>query len=289
MAGNLGRAGSREERTLQALLLEKSRRKRISAILCPPYCGFMFEVPLVTSVVHDPDSIPLFAKIGVQALAGPQRIIAEHLFRAIEHPTIRSLILPEEERRALEDRRALVWSTSSGPLRPFFPIPGSKHRAFVRNLPSPQFPHDSQAAYSPIARNISTTSLQRTIVYATMNTSYGCVRSWPQERLSGRCRPAVRTYERLSRPSSVLNSSPKRNCSALTVGCFARRASMAFEPSPEWAKTTTRSSWILASAEALLCRFRYWLCWPGSTRCFPCRMTLPDSLSAFKALVTLTR
>src|SRR5680860_1515304 len=197
--------------------------------------------------------------------------------------------LPEEERRALEDRRALVWSTSSGPLRPFFPIPGSKHRAFVRNLPSPQFPHDSQTAYSPIARNISTTSLQRTIVYATMNTSYGCVRSWPQERLSGRCRPAVRTYERLSRPSSVLNSSPKRNCSALTVGCFARRASMAFEPSPEWAKTTTRSSWILASAEALLCRFRYWLCWPGSTRCFPCRMTLPDSLSAFKALVTLTR
>src|SRR5665811_1615646 len=76
MAGNLGRAGSREERTLQALLLEKSRRKRISAILCPPYCGFMFEVPLVTSVVHDPDSIPLFAKIGVQALADPQRIIA---------------------------------------------------------------------------------------------------------------------------------------------------------------------------------------------------------------------
>src|SRR5660397_265329 len=91
--------------------------------------------------------------------------------RAIEHPTIRSLILPEEERRALEDRRALVWSTSSGPLRPFFPIPGSKHRAFVRNLPSPKFPHDSQTAYSPIARNISTTSLQRTIVYATMNTS----------------------------------------------------------------------------------------------------------------------
>jgi len=48
----------------------------------------MFEVPLVTSVVHDPDSIPLFAKIGVQALADPQRIIAEHLFRAIQHPTI---------------------------------------------------------------------------------------------------------------------------------------------------------------------------------------------------------
>src|SRR5680860_1542157 len=52
MAGNLGRAGSREERTLQALLLEKSRRKRISAILCPPYCGFMFDVPLVTSPAY---------------------------------------------------------------------------------------------------------------------------------------------------------------------------------------------------------------------------------------------
>src|SRR5665811_777685 len=108
MAGNLGRAGSREERTLQALLLEKSRRKRISAILCPPYCGFMFEVPLVTSVVHDPDSIPLFAKIGVQALADPQRIIAEHLFRAIEHPTIRSLIRIGEEAEVFEVRVAAV-------------------------------------------------------------------------------------------------------------------------------------------------------------------------------------
>src|SRR5665811_647773 len=68
--------------------------------------------------------------------------------RAIEHPTIRSLILPEEERRALEDRRALVWTTSSGPLRPFFPIPGSKHRAFVRNLPSPQF-SDRLQPHSP--------------------------------------------------------------------------------------------------------------------------------------------
>gem|GEM_PF-5026979 len=91
---------------MQALLLEKSRRKRISAILCPPYCGFMFEVPLVTSVVHDPDSIPLFAKIGVQALADPQRIIAEHLFRAIEHPTIRSLIRIGEEAEVFEVRVA---------------------------------------------------------------------------------------------------------------------------------------------------------------------------------------
>src|SRR5665811_1615647 len=91
--------------------------------------------------------------------------------RSGQYSIVRQDWCPSTGRPTAHHRRALVWTTSSGPLRPFFPIPGSKHRAFVRNLPSPQFPHDSQTAYSPIARNISTTSLQRTIVYATMNTS----------------------------------------------------------------------------------------------------------------------
>lgn len=46
------------------------------------------EVPAVVSVVHDPEHMSLFDRIGVNTMENPSRLIAEHLFRAIERPSI---------------------------------------------------------------------------------------------------------------------------------------------------------------------------------------------------------
>lgn len=46
------------------------------------------DVPHVVSVVHNPEHMSLFERIGVHAMENPQRLIAEHLYRAIERPSI---------------------------------------------------------------------------------------------------------------------------------------------------------------------------------------------------------
>lgn len=45
-------------------------------------------VPAVVSVVHDPEHMSLFERIGVNTMENPSRLIAEHLFRAVERPSI---------------------------------------------------------------------------------------------------------------------------------------------------------------------------------------------------------
>ena len=45
-------------------------------------------VPEVMSVVHDPQHMPLFSRIGVNTMENPQRLIAEHLYRAVKRPAI---------------------------------------------------------------------------------------------------------------------------------------------------------------------------------------------------------
>jgi trk system potassium uptake protein TrkA len=47
-----------------------------------------FEVPHVVSVVHDPEHMALFERIGVQTVENPQRLIAEYLYRAVRRPAI---------------------------------------------------------------------------------------------------------------------------------------------------------------------------------------------------------
>ncbi|MHB9285517.1 potassium channel family protein [Halobacteriales archaeon Cl-PHB] len=45
-------------------------------------------VPEVMSVVHDPEHMSLFRQIGVNTMENPQRLIAEHLYRAVKRPAI---------------------------------------------------------------------------------------------------------------------------------------------------------------------------------------------------------
>ncbi len=46
------------------------------------------EVPDVVSVVHNPEHMNLFRQIGVNTMENPQRLIAEHLYRAVKRPSI---------------------------------------------------------------------------------------------------------------------------------------------------------------------------------------------------------
>ncbi|PSQ29459.1 TrkA family potassium uptake protein [Halobacteriales archaeon QS_9_67_15] len=45
-------------------------------------------VPDVVSVVHSPEHMGLFERIGVNTMENPQRLIAEYLYRAVERPSI---------------------------------------------------------------------------------------------------------------------------------------------------------------------------------------------------------
>jgi trk system potassium uptake protein len=47
-----------------------------------------FDVPDVVSVVHNPEHMGVFERIGVSTMENPQRLIAEHLYRAIERPSV---------------------------------------------------------------------------------------------------------------------------------------------------------------------------------------------------------
>lgn len=46
------------------------------------------EVPTVVSVVHDPDHMSLFQKVGVSTMENPQRLIADYLYRAVQRPSV---------------------------------------------------------------------------------------------------------------------------------------------------------------------------------------------------------
>jgi len=46
------------------------------------------DVPSVISVVHNPEHMNLFRRIGVNTMENPQRLIAESLFRSVDRPSI---------------------------------------------------------------------------------------------------------------------------------------------------------------------------------------------------------
>jgi trk system potassium uptake protein TrkA len=47
-----------------------------------------FEVPERVSVVHEPEHMPMFRDIGVNAIENPQQLIAEYLLRSVERPAV---------------------------------------------------------------------------------------------------------------------------------------------------------------------------------------------------------
>ncbi|WP_435363429.1 potassium channel family protein [Haloarchaeobius sp. DYHT-AS-18] len=47
------------------------------------------EVPAVVSVVHNPEHMNLFERVGVTTMENPQRLISEYLYRAVKRPSIK--------------------------------------------------------------------------------------------------------------------------------------------------------------------------------------------------------
>ncbi len=46
------------------------------------------DVPNIVSVVHNPEHMNVFRQIGINTIQNPQRLIAEHLYRAVKRPSI---------------------------------------------------------------------------------------------------------------------------------------------------------------------------------------------------------
>ncbi|WP_251343530.1 potassium channel family protein [Haloplanus halophilus] len=67
-------------------LISTTDRDAVNVMVC--LLSQELEVPNVVSVVHDPDHMSLFERIGVNTMQNPQRLIAEYLYRAVERPSI---------------------------------------------------------------------------------------------------------------------------------------------------------------------------------------------------------
>jgi len=59
-------------------------------------------VPSILSVVHDPEHISLFERIGVNSFQNPERLIAEHLYRAVRRPAIKDYMRIGEQAEVFE-------------------------------------------------------------------------------------------------------------------------------------------------------------------------------------------
>jgi trk system potassium uptake protein TrkA len=62
------------------------------------------EVPHIVSVVHDPEHMDLFRRIGVNTMENPQHLIAEYLYRAVQRPSIVDYMRIGEEAEVFEIR-----------------------------------------------------------------------------------------------------------------------------------------------------------------------------------------
>lgn len=62
------------------------------------------DVPHIVSVVHNPEHMDLFARIGVNTMQNPQRLIAEYLYRAVQRPSIVDYMRIGDEAEVFEIR-----------------------------------------------------------------------------------------------------------------------------------------------------------------------------------------
>ena len=60
------------------------------------------DVPDIVSVVHNPEHMNLFRQIGVNTMENPQRLIAEHLYRAVKRPSIVDFLRIGEQAEVFE-------------------------------------------------------------------------------------------------------------------------------------------------------------------------------------------
>ncbi|WP_224447227.1 potassium channel family protein [Haloprofundus salilacus] len=66
--------------------------------------GKELEVPHIVSVVHNPEHMSIFRRIGVNTMENPQRLIAEYLYRAVKRPTIVDYMRIGEDAEVFEIR-----------------------------------------------------------------------------------------------------------------------------------------------------------------------------------------
>ncbi|MFC6906591.1 TrkA family potassium uptake protein [Halalkalicoccus tibetensis] len=59
-------------------------------------------VPSLVSVVHDPEHLPVFEKIGVNLMETPQRLIADHLYHSVRYPDVHDFIELEDGTELIE-------------------------------------------------------------------------------------------------------------------------------------------------------------------------------------------
>jgi trk system potassium uptake protein TrkA len=67
-------------------LVSTTDRDATNVMVC--LLGEELGVPEIVSVVHDPEHMALFERIGVNTMGNPQRLIAEYLYRAVKRPAI---------------------------------------------------------------------------------------------------------------------------------------------------------------------------------------------------------
>ncbi|WP_049923501.1 potassium channel family protein [Halopiger djelfimassiliensis] len=60
------------------------------------------DVPNLVSVVHDPDNIPVFEKIGVTLIENPQRLIADYLYHSVRYPGVSDFVDLDDETELVE-------------------------------------------------------------------------------------------------------------------------------------------------------------------------------------------
>ena len=60
------------------------------------------DVPNLVSVVHDPDNLPVFEKIGVNLIENPQRLIADYLYHSVRYPDVSDFIELDDETELVE-------------------------------------------------------------------------------------------------------------------------------------------------------------------------------------------
>lgn len=60
------------------------------------------DVPNLVSVVHNPEHLPVFEKIGVTLIENPQRLIADYLYHSVRYPGVSDFIELDDQTELVE-------------------------------------------------------------------------------------------------------------------------------------------------------------------------------------------
>lgn len=60
------------------------------------------DVPNLVSVVHEPENLPVFEKIGVTLIENPQRLIADYLYHSVRYPNVSDFVELDAETELVE-------------------------------------------------------------------------------------------------------------------------------------------------------------------------------------------